>query len=304
MANSNETLAKNILKTVVYFDLFEYPLTAEQLFTFLPQNSVSVDDVKRTAEALVSKNELQKADKYFFLPFRMKEIVVRRSREERQAERMMRFARLASHIIKRFPFVRAIFLTGSLSKNVVDPSGDIDFMIVTAPNRVWICRTMLTAFRKIFLFGSKKYFCTNYYVTTNSFAHPRRNLYAAIEVVTTKAVWNESAFDEFQSSNRWTKKFLPNSRVEPDKRLLLSPSRSFFQRVSESILKIFPLDALDARLMEMHRTHWQSQFNDVNTEKFNSMFIISPDVSAGWPEDRQGPVMEQFHRKVSSLGIG
>ncbi|MBI2430256.1 MAG: hypothetical protein HYV29_15945 [Ignavibacteriales bacterium] len=304
MTNSDEMLSKNILKTVVYFDLFDYPLTAEQLFAFLPQNSVSVDVVKRTAEILVSKSELVKEREFFFLPTRKKDIVDRRTDEERYARRMLTIARLFSSFIKRFPFVRAIFLTGSLSKNVVDRSGDIDFMIVTAPNRVWICRTLLTAFRKIFLFGSKKYFCTNYYVTANGFSHQRRNLYAAIEVVTTKAVWNESAFDEFQSSNVWTKEFLPNSCIEPDKRLLISPSRSFFQRVCEFVLDLFPLDALDARLMEMHRAHWRNQFSSVDADQFNSMFIISPDVSAGWPEDRQGPVLEQFRRKVSSLGIG
>ncbi len=304
MTDPNNSLASNILKTVVYFDLFDYPLTAEQLFFFLPQNSVSAEEVKRSADSLVTVKRLQKEKEFFFLPSRMKEIVDRRDEEERRAQGMLRTARFVSTFIKRFPFVRAIFLTGSLSKNVVDRTGDIDFMIVTAQNRVWICRTMLTIFRKIVLLGSKKYFCTNYYVTENGFVHQRRNLYAAIEVVTTKAVWNESAFDEFQSSNEWTKEFLPNSRIEPDNQLLLSPSRSFFQRVCESVLNLLPLDALDVRLMEMHRRHWHREFNAVDAEKFNSMFIISPDVSAGWPDDKAKPLLLRFNQHLSSLGIG
>lgn len=304
MTDSNISLADNILKTVVYFDLFEYPLTTEQLFFFLPQNSVTVEDVKRSAESLVTARKLQKEKEFFFLPSRMKEIVDRRNDEERRAEGMLRTARFVSSLIKRFPFVRAIFLTGSLSKHVVDRSGDIDFMIVTAPNRVWICRTMLTIFRKIVLLGSKKYFCTNYYVTEQGYRHHARNLYAAIEVVTTKAIWNESSFGDFQSHNTWTQEFLPNAHAASDKRLLIDEDRSLFQKVFESIMNLFPLDVIDTRLMEMHRRHWRKQFGHAAPDQFNAMFIITPDVSAGWPDDKAVPLLSRFHQQLSSLGIG
>ncbi|MEW5798352.1 MAG: hypothetical protein AB1728_05045 [Bacteroidota bacterium] len=304
MRDPNNSLASNILKTVVYFDLFEYPLTAEQLFFFLPQNSVSMEDVKRSAESLVSARKLQKEKEFFFLPSRMKEIVDRRNEEERRAEGMLRTARFVSSLIKRFPFVRAIFLTGSLSKNVVDRSGDIDFMIVTVPHRVWICRTILTAFRKIFLLGSKKYFCTNYYVTEQGYRQQNRNIYSAIEVVTTKAIWNESSFDVFQSHNKWIKEFLPNAHAESDRKLLIDEDRSILQKLFESILNLLPLDALDAQLMEIHRRHWRKQFSHADTDQFNAMFIISLDVSAGWPEDKAKPLLLQFNQHLSSLGIG
>jgi hypothetical protein len=299
----DNTLEKNILKTIVYFDLFNYPLTAQQIFLFLPQNSVAYDEVKRTAEALVAKHELRKVQEYFLLSTQSDGIIERRLNGERRAKRMMFIARMFSLLIKQFPFVRAIFLTGSLSKNVADSSSDIDFMIVTSPDRLWICRTLLTAFRRVFLFGSRKYFCTNYYVTENSYRHPRRNIYTALEVATTKVVWNETAFKEYQSRNDWIREFLPNIVAQPERGLLISSSRSLFQRFLEQLLNFFPLHQFNRALMESYRRHWKRKFSHVDGERFNTMFMISPDVSACWWNEHQESVLTRFQQTLSSLGI-
>lgn len=302
MESTSETLKKNILRTVAYFNLFRYPLTAKEIYQFLPQNSVSFDDVRHEAVRLVNDNALRFEQGYFLLSDAAG-IAAERIADERRAKRKLLLARIISAFIKRFPFVRAVFLTGSLSKNVSPLSSDIDFMIVTAPGRLWICRTMLTAFRRIFLFGSRKFFCTNYYVTENGFAHSERNIYTALEVVTTKPIWNETAFMEFQTSNNWTKEFLPNCRLESEKALLIASSRSLFQHAVEVLLSLFPLHRLDRILMETYRRHWQKVFSHVSSERFNSMFIISPDVSACWWNEHQKPVLEQFHQTLLSLGI-
>lgn len=300
---TNDTLAKNILRTVAYFDLFDYPLTAKQIFQFLPQNSVSTDDVYSAVERLVKSNTLCTERGYFYLLSSEKNIVQQRVENERRAKRKLAVARFVAAFIKRFPYVRAVFLTGSLSKHVSPSASDIDFMIVTAEGRLWICRTLLTLFRRIFLFGSRKFFCTNYYVTENGYLHPKRNIYTALEVVTTKAIWNESAFMKFQLINNWTKEFLPNCAPASERELLISSSRSLLQRFFELLLEFFPLHRLESQLMEMHRRHWRQAFNDVSSEQFKSMFVISPDVSACWSNEHQEPVLVQYHQKLLLLGL-
>ncbi|MDP1677034.1 MAG: hypothetical protein Q8L88_09215 [Bacteroidota bacterium] len=303
MTSPYKNLPNNILKTVAYFDVFDYPLTTEQIFRFLPQNSISHGDVENAVEHMVKSKELVKEKSYFLLPSTHRNITEKREAEERRAKKRLKYARNISRFIKSLPFIRAVFITGSLSKNVAASSSDIDFMIVAAPERLWVCRTMLTAFRKIFLFGSSKYFCTNFYVTENGYAQQRRNIFTAIEVATTKVIWNESAFLEFQRQNQWMKEFLPNINVSTDQKLMISSSRSLSQQIIEIILSILPLRALNIRLMEFHRTYWQRSFNHTSTEQFNMMFIISPDISAGWPDDRQETILKEFHHRLSSLGI-
>lgn len=298
-----DSLAKSILTTAIYFDLFEYPLTVEQLYCYLPQNTVTVDDVHKTAASLVSNRLLQKESHYYFLPYRNKTIVHRRIDEEHRAAKKIKYARIAASVIKRFPFVRAVFLTGSLSKNIFSPSADVDFMIVTSPGRLWICKAVLTAFRKIFLFGSKKYFCTNYYVTENHLQLHQRNYYTAIEVITTKAIWNAEALMEFQKVNQWTKQFLPNANVQTDISLQISSGRSIIQKIIEPAMNIFPLEHVDSFLMNTFRRRWKNVYNNIPDDIFDTRFLISREESACWPEDRQVPTMNRFYQSLAAAGI-
>src|SRR3972149_5244541 len=133
-----KAIRDNILKTLLYYDIFSHPLNGDEIFTFLPENSVA------------------------------KENVYKRLYKEQYSRKMWKAAWIATHVIKLFPFVRAVMVTGSLSKNSSDKSSDLDFMIITAPGRLWIARTLLMLFKKIFLFNSYKYFCINYFVTTDN----------------------------------------------------------------------------------------------------------------------------------------
>lgn len=301
--NNDQDLPKDILRTVAYFDLFSYPVTPEQIYSYLPRNSVTQDDVRRKADELVREGALIAAGGYYHLPGNAGSAVLERNSGEHRAERMLAVARIVAYLLKRVPFIRAVFITGSLSKSIADTESDIDFMIVTVPGRLWIVRSMLTFLRKVFLLGSRKYFCTNYYVTEAGFPIRRRNLYTAIETVTVKPVWNAAAYERFLQQNEWTREFLPNMRAAADPALLIPSRRSILQRAAERLLELLPLDAADKRLMEYHRTHWMNTYRHVDRDRLESMFIITPDISASWPEDRQVPVLIRYHERLTAMGL-
>ena len=123
---------------------------------------------------------------------------------------MLKRARWVSLFLKQIPFVRAVFITGSLSKNVANSSSDVDFIIVTAPGRLRIPKMILTAVRRIFLFNSIKYFCFNLFVTEHGLLFSEKNIFNAVEIATTQVLWNETAYQGFQSVNSWTQHYLPN----------------------------------------------------------------------------------------------
>ncbi len=296
-------LHASILKTVAYFEVFSYPLSEEQIFDFLPQNSVTKEDVRSAVAELIGAGRLIRTGEFVVGDGTEEGKAARRMEGERFAAERIRIAKRAARVMKCFPFVRAVFLTGSLSKNVSAPDDDIDFMIVTAPERLWICRTMLTAFRKIFLLGSSKYFCTNFYVTETSFRLPSKNLYTAVETATVKPLWNRSAFADFIAANVWIRTFLPNVRPQAEERLLISPRRSFLQRWTEMFFTILPAAAMDRWLMELHRQYWQRQFPHLSDEEFSARFLIARDVSSGWPDNVQQSVLSHYQTNVRRFGV-
>ena len=148
----NENLKNNILRTLLYYDIFSYPLTTDEVFTFLPQNTVTPTEIKQTIEQLSSEPETPFDIKngYVYIKPKQQNITLRLEREE-ISKTSWKKARFMTHIIKRCPFVRAVMVSGSLSKNNSDKTSDLDFFIITKPNRLWISRTLLMLFKKIFL---------------------------------------------------------------------------------------------------------------------------------------------------------
>jgi hypothetical protein len=92
----------------------------------------------------------------------------------------------------RFPFVRGIGISGSLSKNYADEDADIDFFIITSRNHLWIARTFLHGLKKLsFLVGKQDWYCMNYFIDEEALVIAEKNIFTATEVVTLKPVCGE-----------------------------------------------------------------------------------------------------------------
>ncbi len=296
-------LQQDVLRTFAYFDVFLYPLSKHQVYAFLPRNSVTLQHVEDALHRLVDFGFLKSENDYYFLADRTAAIVESRIENEERAARMLKKARWVSLFLKQIPFVRAVFITGSLSKNVATRSSDIDFMIVTAPNRLWIPKLILTAVRRIFLFNTIKYFCVNLFVSENGLLFSERNFFNAVEIATTQVLWNETAYYRFQSVNSWTKWYLPNggnARV-PVESIARTPSP--FQRAAEFILNLFPLTSIDAYLMNIARSYWKKRNAHLDEKKFNSLFQCTPHISSVWYDDHQTRILNTYQQRLAQFGV-
>jgi hypothetical protein len=293
----------DVIRAVAYFDVFRYPLTNRQIFRFLPRNSVTPEHVSDVVHDLVADGILDEFNEYYFLRTEDKAIVSQRKADELRAQKMMGVARFISWLLKQFPFTRAVFITGSLSKNVAAPDGDIDFLIVTARDRLWICKTILTLFRKIFLFGSHKYFCTNFYVSEHDYELPQHNRYAAIELLTTRVMWNVPAFMEYQRANPWARDFFPNCSPSIDEAAFLSPGRSPLQRIIEGVAELLPLSRLNSLLMNRFKRHWAARYPALAEDRREAAFRTSPNASTVWEKDYQRLILEQYRETLTQFGI-
>ena len=78
------------------------------------------------------------------------EWVERRKLGAIKAAKILKKAKHISNFISQFPFVEAVSLSGSISKGYFGKGDDIDYFIITSPNRVWLTRTLLILFKKCF----------------------------------------------------------------------------------------------------------------------------------------------------------
>jgi hypothetical protein len=156
--------------------------------------------------------------------------------------------RIAGFLYK-FPFVRGIGISGSLSKNFAEPDSDIDFFIITRANRLWIARTCMHLLKKLsFLTGRQHWYCMNYYIDEEALAIEEQNIFTATEIVTLLPVHGMA---DFFKANEWTGWYFPN--INAHKKDLRLSRDTWCKRIMERILNI---DWLDNYLLGLTTKRW------------------------------------------------
>jgi hypothetical protein len=129
--NELSDLEREIIQTIAYFDVFSYPLTKEQLHLFLSRYTITLLQLEGALQELLQKDIIHSSRDYFYSSSHSDDIVTDRLENERRVSKMLKQARWISFFLKQVPFVRAVFITGSLSKHIAPDKSDIDFIIFT-----------------------------------------------------------------------------------------------------------------------------------------------------------------------------
>jgi hypothetical protein len=292
-------LEKNIIKTLAYFDIFSYPLTADEIFHSLGINHTSARELKTLLDLLVDKKLLFQKNGFYLLK-NDNSYIARREKGNKLARKRMVTARRMSWLISKFPFIRAIFLSGSISKGFMEDDSDIDYFVVTHPNRLWLTRYLLVIFKKIFLLNSKRIFCINYFVDSENLEIKEKNIYTAMELITLIPAFGPDLYDELHNKNSWIKEFYPNfprrvtDSVPIEKTGLLKP---IFERILCTKLG----DKLDDYSMRLFRNHLRKKYRNYDPEEFKIAFKSSKKESKHHPNFFQKKVLEEFNKKIKLL---
>jgi hypothetical protein len=296
-------LQTDLLKTILYYDIFHYPLKAEEIFSFLPSNSVTLDTIIRALNESVERDFILRSGEFYSVDQDIAALVTRRLEMQSFAERRWTIAYIVGGIIKRFPFVRACFITGTLAKHISSPDCDIDFFVVTEKNRLWICRTSLILFKKIFLLNSKKYFCLNYFVAEDALEIYDRNVFTATEIAHAKPLISSFHFNEFLSRNSWISSYFPNWNVRQMKLSRADDRSSLMRRLFEIPFLGRWADRLDTLLMEKMKYIWKQRYPELTDEKRDELFRVRKSVSKAHGPDFATKVMTLYKSKCLAYGI-
>src|SRR5215216_1510958 len=171
------TVFRAVFHTLAYADIFDYPLTAAEIYHYLIATRATWEDV---LQALSNPRSFSQVGAYFTLCGREQIVETRKRRAEIAARLWHKTARYA-RMIAWLPYVRMVAITGSLAMNNTDEGNDVDYMIVTAPGRLWTCRALTLLVARLAKRAGIN-LCPNYLVTTNALEFKERSLYVAHEV--------------------------------------------------------------------------------------------------------------------------
>jgi len=199
-------LERAILEALAYSDVFDYPLHLDELHRYLTVRA-EVEDISQALNTL-TKSAGKKNDFYFLLG--REAIVEIREQREAHSKRLLSYALRYGRILGSLPFIRMVALTGSLAVLNSSKGADFDYMLVTAPNRVWIARAfalLLNRFTR--LFGHT--ICPNLIVSEDELAWSQHDLYSAHELAQMIPIKGMEVYQRLMKENEWVKGFLPNA---------------------------------------------------------------------------------------------
>jgi len=288
---------QSIIKALAYFDIFNYPLTKEEIFHFLDR-PVDPDELKAVLQQLiVDKRIFQLGNFYSLQPDPA--LHTRRTDGNHKADLMLQTAYKAGGFLYQFPFVRGIGISGSLSKNFADQHTDIDFFIITRTNRLWIARTLMHLFKKLtFITGHQHWYCMNYYIDEEAMLIEEQNIFTATELTTLLPVCGNGTMDRFYDQNSWTDNYFPNQTIR--KRSMLLSRSTWLKRSVEWLLNNKAGNALDDLLMRITSRRWKEkeQLQQTNSHGNRMGLHSGKHFCKPNPIYFQKKVLDLFHKKL------
>ncbi len=292
-------LRRSILRTLAYYDIFSYPLTADEIYYNLGDNHTSLDEVKSVLKNLSAHQFVYQKDEFFLLK-NNDNYINRRKTGNDLAEKRLKTARRVSGFISGFPFIRGILLSGSISKGFMEEDSDIDYFIITHPNRVWFSKLMLMVFKKIVLFNSKKIFCINYFVDSENLEIHEKNIFTATETVTLLPTFGKDFYEQFYEKNSWAKEFYPNFPKRGTKEII-EKKNGWLKSSLEKILSKSLGDKIDDFAMALFEKYNKRKYKNYNPDEFKIAFKSSKKESKHHPKFFQKKVLEEYDNKIKSL---
>lgn len=254
-----------ILKTLLYSDIFDYPLSKDEVWKYLI--SKKIEDKQSFLKCINRKNFSFSHNKTFYFVRGREDLIKKREEKEKYGLEKIKYAKKIISKLSLIPTVYFIGISGALAMKNSDKNDDIDLFVITAKNSVWITRfVMVLMLKSLGLYrkrNDKNYankICLNMLIdkTALRFSQKRNDLYTAHEIAQIMPVFNrDNTYKKFIYANDWVNSFLPNV-FSPVSKITFASKKSLTNKLVEFLLTILPLEStakvVQIRYMKKHMT--------------------------------------------------
>lgn len=292
--------SQNILKTLAYFDMFNYPLTRDEILSFSAEkhDQSSIDD---SLVMLKSERVIFKSGEFYALKDQPL-LAERRLNGNQHAIKQIAIAEKVAKILSWFPFVQSVAVSGSLSKNFATKDSDLDFFIITSANRLWIARTCMHLLKKLsFIAGRQHWFCMNYYIDETDLTISEKNIFTAMEIVTLLPMQGKNCFQNFIEANSWTNIYFPIQRTRLKNAAEIK--KVFLRRCVEKIFCSGLGDFTDRWLMNLTDKRWGKKTlrGKVNDHGVKIAMMVNRHFSKPDPRNFQAKIVHEYESRIQQL---
>lgn len=289
---SDHSLENAIHQTIAYADIFDYPLTVAEIHRYLIGMPATLDEVYAALHGRIAC-QISHCDEFITLAGREK-IVHTRTQREAIAQQMWPTARYFGRIISHLPFVRMVAVTGSLAMDNVEANGDIDYLIVTEPHYLWLCRMFIVALVKYARWQTDLGLCPNYIISEDVLVFHEHSLFTARELAQMIPIAGFAIYHKMREMNTWMLDYLPNAAGLPPKYTCddHADARYVPQSVVEMLLRTLPGKWLDRWEMRRKIRKFTTEKSDLSEAQF------SPDMCKGHFEAHQQRIMQVFNART------
>jgi len=216
-----------ILRTLTWFDVFDYPLKLEEIYYYLIRlPAKSLEDLNITLDRLTQQKLIGEKSGYYFLHHREVNI---QTRQQRAAvfERKIKKAKKIARKLRLFPWIKAITVCNTLGYGNAPVGSDIDLFIITNKDRVWVTRFFVLSTLKLLRvrpqlsrFGSVREkrqdkIDANFFLSENSLNIEslaiEEDIYLSFWIIQQIPLLDlGNTYEKFIESNAWIKANLPN----------------------------------------------------------------------------------------------
>lgn len=206
-----------VLRTVIYSDLYNYPLTLDELRNDLLNVKIDLSEFEsfmRNPNGLTGK--VATKDRFVFLDGRSDLVKLRHDREEFTRKLIEKNLPSLKRIFN-LPWVRTVALSGSSAFGNASEGDDIDLFVIVEPNRLWLVDLYNLFFVRILrekVLRKPRIICMNYLVDSVSMIVKKREFFTAHQLVHLKPLYDEGCWEYFIDANQWAWEFFPSSKPQ------------------------------------------------------------------------------------------
>jgi hypothetical protein len=191
-------------------------------------------------------------------------------------------------------------ITGALAMDNARKSDDIDLLIITQKNRLWLTRLIVTMVLEIIgrrrrpnHKNIKDKICLNLYLDEANWqlSKAKKSLFTAHELIQLKPVLNRNnTYEKFILRNYWLANYLPNS-LEVQK----LKNEDIRIRTKEVIVKNLIFNTLEALAYKIQALFMKTK---ITSE------VIGPYYAFFHPNNQTETVLRKYHQKLNKYAYG
>lgn len=286
-----------VLKPVLYTDIFDFPLTFEEIYQFLDCQA-SADQARLWLQQALEAGFLVCTGGYYSLPHRT-ELVATRQFRQQLAKKLWPQAVRYGLWMASLPFVEMVAVTGSLAvDNPRSSTEDIDFLIVTRPGRLWFCRALIILLVRLGRLRGT-HLCPNYLISQNAleFEH---GLYSARELLQMQPIYGQKTYAAIRQRNPWTGVYFPQSRNTdlPQAGQDLSRWQQAFKNASEFVFAGSIGDRLEEPLQHIQISKHRRQARERNSA---DTVVFNADICKGHYDSHGKVTLTRYQQRVGMI---